>query len=460
MLSIRSSRSSKLEVLPLVIPEYGDSFTQESAGRALSNALFGGESYVEMGQMRGYLFKPNRNSDLGWDPVNLQNLQDPRVTSLQRALSRCLSEDILGLKSTPSTVFFANGTAANAGAVRSAFETLSERESSGRVIVSSNLAHRSVHQAAFQSVHRVLDVDPTTFQIPADSLDAALDKDVLLLHITLGTTDLGRVEAIPFELLEKAKRLGIWVHLDATYGAFNIGLLPTHPEWTSDQVASLQQLVKHPLIDSIAVDTHKFVGPNSCAALIFPNRDDIPFPDTATYFDNTSMLGGSTLSARPAFLAFDAMQRLGLNGLRLLAVEKLREARTLARYFREEGLATIVEPSSGMVGVQMTSDAESLRVKNILRAVANISCAQISIKGQDYSISGLRFVLSPQKYFHVEPLLAIAKLTRYSLEGARQERTHIDLNEFKEILAADVPCNFPSVSFHRRDEVELAAFYK
>ena len=72
-----------------------------------------------------------------------------------------------------------------------------------------------------------------------------LNNKVLLLHLTAGTTDLGIVEELPEEILKRAKELGVWVHVDACYGAFNIGLLP-ESEGIPTQIARFQKLLHSP----------------------------------------------------------------------------------------------------------------------------------------------------------------------------------------------------------------------
>jgi aromatic-L-amino-acid decarboxylase len=103
---------------------------------------------------------------------------------------------------------------------------------------------------------RVLDVDPSSLSLTADSLRAAVDADLaagitpLLVLATVGTTSTTAVDPVR-ALGELCREKGIWLHVDAAYA----GVAAVAPEfrWLNDGLE---------LADSYATNPHKWLLTN------------------------------------------------------------------------------------------------------------------------------------------------------------------------------------------------------
>jgi L-2,4-diaminobutyrate decarboxylase len=154
-----------------------------------------------------------------------------------------------------------------------------------RWVLCSELAHFSVARAAAvlglgsRSVRPVpVDADR---RLRLDELDRALDRmDAAgevpaALVATAGTTDFGSIDPLP-GLAERARRRGLWLHVDAAYGG---GLL------FSDRHRGLLEGIE--AADSVAVDFHKLLWqPAGCGMFLVRDRAALaPIEVTVPYLN-------------------------------------------------------------------------------------------------------------------------------------------------------------------------------
>jgi aromatic-L-amino-acid decarboxylase len=192
--------------------------------------------------------------------------------------------DLAGLPDEAGGCFVAGGSAANLSALVVARETAKHRAATAPVrwrIAVSDQTHSSVGNAL-----RIMDVDPLIVatddeRLTGAKLQEALDADgdpasVCAVVATAGTTNAGIVDDIA-GVSEVAKRLGIWLHVDAAYGGAAL-LAPS----AQHRFRGIEQA------DSLVVDPHKWLyAPYDCAALIYrePQLARAVHTQQASYLD-------------------------------------------------------------------------------------------------------------------------------------------------------------------------------
>ncbi len=211
--------------------------------------------------------------------------QSPFATLAEEALCWELAR-LSGLPSGASGSFTSGGSQSNLTALLLAREKAMpaglQGEASRPVILCSELAHFTIAKSA-----RVLGLGPEAVVcVPADpafrmdipALEAIMTRlkaegrKVIALVATAGTTDFGSIDPLP-ELVQLARREGIWLHVDAAFGGG--ALLSNHHAHLLEGLGEA---------DSIALDFHKMLfQPVACGVLLL--RDPQDFAPLAMHAD-------------------------------------------------------------------------------------------------------------------------------------------------------------------------------
>lgn len=116
-------------------------------------------------------------------------------------------------------------------------------------------------------------------QIIADQENSKLIPSVVVL--TAGTTNTGAIDEIS-SIVELAREFGLWVHIDASYGGF--AKLADHP--ISEQLNDLH------LVDSLAIDTHKWFYTPLEGGIAIVKRGELlknAYRATAEYYEDAEI---------------------------------------------------------------------------------------------------------------------------------------------------------------------------
>lgn len=220
--------------------------------------------------------------------------QSPAATMLERRMVRWLCE-LFGFEDSGDGVFTSGGTHSNFMALLLArdryardnlglsvrVEGLSPETRRFRILC-SEAAHFTVSQSAALLGLGEKSVVPVAtdecFRMSPEALDKRLrelrDRELLPIALvgTAGTTDFGSIDPLP-ELADRARREGMWFHVDAAYGGA-LAMSEKHQHKLNGIEAA----------DSVAADFHKnFYQPISCAALLV--REESSFELLETHAD-------------------------------------------------------------------------------------------------------------------------------------------------------------------------------
>ena len=175
--------------------------------------------------------------------------------------------DWIGYPADAAGVLVSGGSAANLTALACAREGMAGAMREDLVLYVSEQGHSSLARAArvlgFGARQvRVLPVDRRG-RMRVDALGAAIEADLgaglrpLAVLAVAGTTNTGAVDDLP-ALAQLCRRYGVWLHVDAAYGAFAV--------LTERGRAALTGLAE---ADSITLDPHKWLyQPFECGAVL------------------------------------------------------------------------------------------------------------------------------------------------------------------------------------------------
>jgi len=219
-------------------------------------------------------------------------------------------------------------------------------------IVAPTSVHFSVNKAAeMLGVElRTVPVDDD-YRADLDAVEAAVDDDTALVIGVAGSTEYGRVDAIP-AMTEIAHDASARMHVDASWGGF---ILPfTDYEWSFADAP----------IDSMAIDPHKFgQAPVPAGGLLARERATVDALAVDTpYLESTSQatLTGTRSGAGVAG-AVAAMDELWPAGYRQQYRDQQANAEFLARELAVRGI-DVVEPTLPLVTASLsTATFEALR---------------------------------------------------------------------------------------------------
>jgi glutamate/tyrosine decarboxylase-like PLP-dependent enzyme len=268
--------------------------------------------------------------------------------------------DWLGLPAGTAGTLLSGGSAANITAVACARESVVGAMRDEIVVYVSDQAHSSVARAARMlglRPHqlRVLPVDGT-FRLEPRTLADAIDADMrngrrpLLAIVSAGTTNTGAVDPLR-ELAAVCDRRGVWLHVDAAYGAFAV--------LTKRGRAQLEGIE---LADSVTLDPHKWLyQPYECGCLLVRDGEQLRrafevHPDYLTDADSNGVevnfadLGLQLTRATRALKLWVSLRYFGLAAFRE-AIDRSLDLAELARRRVEENpvLELAAPPSLGIV---------------------------------------------------------------------------------------------------------------
>lgn len=344
---------------------------------------------------------------------NLQFSGDSEIAETKSTLIREVS-GMLGFDNALTSLILSGGTEANRAAMH-----LAMKKSRKVKVISSSLSHSSVSSSAKQLGASLISVEARPelgFQMESSELRRAIEEnseDIAMLHLTAGQTDLGIVEKLDPEIALLCKRLGIWIHVDAAYGGFNIGLLPQDLE-SSNQ---LNSLIHSESVNSITVDPHKFVGPYGVGMLLLPGCNPESMGAEFSYFENNAKtLEPSTFPAFNVAVAVKEIEFRGREGLMKLAANNSATAHSLKHKLHSYGVRLIMPNNiTSMVQVELESESQTREVVSLLKN-EGIFVASINIKGSDYELNGIRLVIRPDTRYDNSTLQMVAFKIKRAIE--------------------------------------------
>ncbi|HEV7449723.1 MAG TPA: aminotransferase class I/II-fold pyridoxal phosphate-dependent enzyme, partial [Candidatus Paceibacterota bacterium] len=280
----------------------------------------------------------------------------------------------------------------NSGSEANEVAVLLSKQKTGRsIVVASNLAHSSVSYAAkkFGSKIESFDVDQKTFQVSNKDLIEFLKKQgkrVAMLNVVYGTTQLGTSEdfILDKQVQKLCKKQGIWVHIDAAFGALylNNGIVPK--QWRA----------AFALADSVTVDAYKMAGlPTSGALFLKHDSYKALLDQEVTYFKGTTTALGTTRSVLSVATSLDLFKKLKAAGLRKLAQEQNRKADYVRRELTKQGKELFVDDGSIIVVIKVSNEKIlDQKLRSLKKKGFDLS--SVKMQTSRYSLYGLRLTLT------------------------------------------------------------------
>lgn len=323
----------------------------------------------------------------------MRNLADASDEEAQRArakLTRFFSERILGLEKTKGIVLH-SGSEANEIALY-----MARKKTGKRFVLTTNIAHSSIKNACDKLEMKILTVDAKPekgFQADEKEVIKILETygpNIAMVNATHGTTYFGNSEGFIFnpEVEELCMKHGIWVHVDAAYGGTILNLTG-HP----NAIRISASLV----VSSVAVDTTKFIGAIGAGILMLKEAKDKKLAGhEADYFTGNMSALGTTRSAFPVATALATIEQFGIEGLRALAALCTERAKNAGKEIGENGFSMLAPIESGVVPIKCESEKELEHLMvGLLEKGFRVS--PIRISGKNYSVLGIRIVITPKK---------------------------------------------------------------
>jgi glutamate/tyrosine decarboxylase-like PLP-dependent enzyme len=313
----------------------------------------------------------------------------PGVQKLQSDLIRFCSEKVFRLPAREGFVLY-SGSEANEVAF-----LIAKRENKRKVVIASNLEHSSVENscAKLDLDLKIVDVDAKTFQSDPQLLVKKLREQPTgraILSVTYGTTQLGTVEncILAPEVKKVLREKNVWLHIDAAYGGFILGMAHKIPRGWSEIFA---------LAHSITVDPHKFVGIWGCSVLLLKKKSykqligpEVPFFGAS----NTAL--GTTRSAFPAATAMNTIRQLNYDGLHALALDCYKKAEYITAQLKKNHIPLLIlELVTPNIPLWMPSKQTRDRVEEELYKKGFL-VSPIQIIGKKYHVWGLRVAVTPR----------------------------------------------------------------
>ncbi len=343
---------------------------------------------IDLSTMAGYQLIVPRKKHNELKDLNFANLDDPRVAEIKTNLRDRVDALWPDLNKFKNCEFVPSGTDAN----RLAVELAGENE----VIICSSLTHVSILEALKKRVgKRIIILHPDESHTVSTEVigNALVINPHALVCVTYGPT-LGIANSgtktdivLPDTLPD-----GIKLHLDATYGGFNIGIL--EPD-------KFQGLCRP--FDSVTIKPAKFVGAHG-VAMLYHNYDE--GLQQAPYYPAITTAGISTsVPVYPALSALHTMQQLGLEGMQNFAkqVYKVRDA--IAEELKNVGLNLMAPLTSPVIPVKADSEEHMHKMVENARQ-AGYMILPLEYTNQSCTTHGVRLVVAPLQHFLQDPNIA------------------------------------------------------
>lgn len=244
------------------------------------------------------------------------------------------------------------GTESNIQAIRAA-------RNSGISDVPNIVVSESAH-FSFDKIANLLRVDvrkaelDEEFRVDPACVEAQIDKNTVALVGIAGTTEFGQIDPIR-ELSDMAGERGIFLHVDAAFGAFVIPFLDKPYDFDFRLSG----------VSSMTADPHKMgLCTIPAGGLLFRNPSHLYELRTHTPYltvDTQYSLSG-TRSGAVAAAAYAVMRHMGLEGYRNTVKHCMTMTRRLVERVREFGVEPLIDPVMNVVVLDV-GDAVKVRMK-------------------------------------------------------------------------------------------------
>jgi len=325
----------------------------------------------------------------------------PVGTTIEKTVIRWLA-DLAKLPAESQGVFMSGGSMANMCGIASACAKRFGPEFRRRglaafsnesrpVIICSQAAHFSIRRAAIMlgiGTDNIVTIDTDDqFRMRSDALEASLAEhdNIICVVASAGTTNTGAIDPLP-EIADLCKAQGVWLHVDAAYGAGGMMSTELRPRYDGIERA-----------DSVVMDMHKWFYQSLAGSLLLyrdPGYARQLFTESSDYLrmnedDSPEQFGffsiSPELSRRFRALPFYiSMRHYGLDRMGRNALHNVRCAEYLATLVRAENdLELVVAPQLSILCFRFRpkglNDAEVDQINTEVRD-------QIQLQG-DYLIS-------------------------------------------------------------------------
>ena len=240
------------------------------------------------------------------------------------------------------------GTESNIQAIRAARNSgISDNPN----IVVSESAHFSFDKIAdlLRVEVRKAELDEE-FRVDPASVEAQIDDNTVALVGIAGTTEFGQIDPIR-ELSDMAVERGIFLHVDAAFGAFVIPFLDKPYDFD----------FRLPGVSSMTADPHKMgLCTIPAGGLLFRDRSHLHELRTHTPYltiDTQYSLSG-TRSGAVAAAAYAVMQYMGMDGYRDTVDYCMKLTHRLIERVREFGVEPLIDPVMNVVVLDVGDTAK------------------------------------------------------------------------------------------------------
>jgi glutamate/tyrosine decarboxylase-like PLP-dependent enzyme len=277
----------------------------------------------------------------------------PVGTTIEKTVIRWLAE-LVDFPAQSQGVFLSGGSMANMCGIASACAKRFGAEfrrrglaafsgDSSPVIICSQAAHFSIRRAAVMlgvGTDNIVSVETDEqFRMRVDALEAAIavHDNIICVVASAGTTNTGAIDPLP-QIADTCARHGLWLHVDAAYGAGGLMSPELRPRYRGIERA-----------DSVVMDMHKWFFQSLAGSLLLyrdpqwarqlftessdylrMNQDDSP--EQFSFFSISPELS-RRFRALPFYLS---MRHYGIERLGRNALHNVRCAEYLAELVRAE----------------------------------------------------------------------------------------------------------------------------
>jgi aromatic-L-amino-acid decarboxylase len=275
----------------------------------------------------------------------------PVGTTIEKTVIRWLA-DLAEFPDEAQGIFMSGGSMANMCGIASACAKRFGGEFRSRglaafsvdsrpVIICSQAAHFSIRRAAIMlgiGTDNIVTIDTDDqFRMRVDALEAALDDhdNIICVVASAGTTNTGAIDPLP-EIADLCKAHGVWLHVDAAYGAGGMMSAELRPRYRGIEHA-----------DSVVMDMHKWFYQSLGGSLLLyrdPRFARQLFTESSDYLrmnedDSPEQFGFFSLSPElsrrfRALPFYMSMRHYGLDRLGRNALHNVRCAEYLAELVR------------------------------------------------------------------------------------------------------------------------------